>query len=341
MRDKMKSLDLLGLFKFSITILFLLHYMMISFENALALNSTTMILSFVVLFVLSLVGITNEFRDVQIHDYDISNQFPMNDKIKIIFFLTMASFLTYLVQAIFNQNSLFAGSIVALLMVYLIPQTFDSFEITVYTGTIAGMAGTQFISNWQLALGFGFLSSIFYLFLQPSYRATGGRAGLITYMSTLVFMHIILDWRPETGTQIEPNMMLISFMTFFAGAYITYLLHMNDILSVVKSAALVTLIFDLIFPQSLHLYTTAAYVGTIVAMTTPSKTKNMPFLSLITFFSFLSFVLVYPLMLGTTGKLGLVALIGYLAADGASILVEKLSRKNKNKIFSEFVSFFI
>lgn len=341
MRDKMKSFDLLGLFKFSITILFFLHYMIISFQNALALNSTPMILSLIVLSVLSLVGLTNEFSDVQIYDHDTSNRFPTEDKIKIIFFLTLASFLTYLVQAIFNQNSLFAGSLIALLMVYLIPKTFESFEITVYTGTIAGMAGTQFISNWQLALGFGFLSSIFYLFFQPSYRATGGRAGLIAYMSSLVFMYIVLDLRPEMGTQIEPNMIFISFIIFFAGAYITYLLHMNDILSVVKSAALVTLIFDLIFPQSLHLYTTAAYVGTIVAMTTPSKTKNMPYLSLITFFSFLSFVPAYPLLAGTTGKLGLVTLAGYLAADGISIFVERLSRKSQNKFLSKFTNFFI
>lgn len=333
MLNKKKSLDLLGLFKFSATVFFILHFFYITFKNAFQLELISMMITIIVIFLFSLVGLINEFRDVQKYNRDAAIQFPLKEKIEIIFIFTLASFLTYLVQAVFNQNSIFAASVISLLMVYLIPQTFDIFEITVYTGTIAGMAGTEFISSWPLALAFGFVSSMFYLFFQPSYRATGGRAGLMSYMSSLLFMYIILAWRPEMGAQIDRNMLLISFILMFAGAYTTYLLHMNDILSVVKSAMLMTLIFDLIFPASLHLYTTAAFVGTIIAMTTPTKTKNIPFLSLITFFSFLLFVPANPLLGGTTGKLGLVTLTAYLAADGLSILVEQLNKRSQHSLF--------
>lgn len=68
-------------------------------------------------------------------------------------------------------------------------------------------------------------------------------------------------------------------------------------------------------------------------MTTPTKTKNIPFLSLITFFSFLLFVPANPLLGGTTGKLGLVTLTAYLAADGLSILVEQLNKRSQHSLF--------
>ncbi len=341
MSDKIKSFDLLGLIKFLTTVFVFIHFIVITFSNAWSVESTGMIISVIVLFLLSLVGLLNEYRDVQQYNHRIGEMFSLKEKAEILFIFTLAAFLTYLVQVVFSQSSTFAASVISLFMVYLIPQRFDIFEITVYTGTIAGMAGTQFISSWPLALAFGLIAGIFYLIFQPSYRATGGRAGLMSYMTTLVFMYLILNWRPEMGTQIDRSMILISFVLTFVGAYTTYYLHMNNILSVVKSAMLITLIFDLIFPASLSLYTTSAFVGTIIAMTTPSKTKNVPFLSLITLFSFLAFVPAYPLMAGTTGKLGLVTLTGYLAADGASILAEKLNRKSDNKVFLTLTSFFL
>lgn len=341
MSDKMKSFDLLGLVKFLTTVFVFIHFIVITFSNAWSLESTGMIISVIVLFLLSLVGLINEYRDVQMYNREAAIQYPFQEKMEILFIFTLAAFLTYLVQVVFNQSSTFAASVISLLMVYLIPQRFDIFEITVYTGTIAGMAGTQFISTWPLALAFGLLAGIFYLIFQPSYRATGGRAGLMSYMTTLVFMYLILNWRPEMSGQIDRSMIFLSFILTFVGAYVTYYLHMNDILSVVKSAMVITLLFDLIFPSSLGLYTTSGFVGTIIAMTTPSKTRNVPFLSLITLFSFLAFVPAYPLMAGTTGKLGLVTLTGYLAADGASILAERLNRKSNNNLFLSLTNFFL
>lgn len=340
MSNKTNSFDLLGLFKFLTTVFAVLHFFAITFKNAWSLNSSGVFGTVVVLFLLSLVGLIKEFQDVQKFNREASAKYPMKEKMEILFIFVLAVFLTFLVQFIFKQNSIFAASVISLLMVYLIPQTFDIFEITVYTGTIAGMVGTQFISFWPMALLFGLVAGIFYLIFQPSYRATGGRAGLMSYMTSLVFMYF-LNYRPEMGAQIDRSMLLMAFILTFVGVYLTYFLIMKEYLSVVKAAMLVTLIFDLIFPASLSLYTTAGFVGTIIAMTTPAKIRSVPFLSLITFFSFLLLVPAYPLMAGTSGKLGLVTLSGYLAADGISLITEKFSHNNNHKSFLSFTSFFL
>ncbi len=327
MKKNIKPMDIWGLVKFSITVFFFIHYITITFRNAMALDSIGMMVSVGVLFLLALVGLINEYRDVQLYNQTLSTQYSTKENLEIFIVFVLAGILTYLTAVIFDKNTIFAASVISLLMVYLIPERFPSFEITVYTGTISGMVGSQFIKSWPLALLFAVMAGTFYLLFQPSYRSTGGRAGLMSYMTSLTFMYLILDWRPEMGTPISRDMILISFILTFVGAYVTYLLHMNNIFSVVKSAMIVTLIFDLVFPQSLSLYTTAGFVGTIVAMTTPTKTENIPFLSLITFFSYLVFVPSYPLLGGTSGKLGLVALTGYLASDGLSLLVDFFNKK--------------
>lgn len=341
MSNKNNSFDLRGLIKFSITVFAVLHFFMITFKNAWSLNSFGVIGTVIILFILTSVGLIKEFQDVQKFNQEATAKYTMKEQREILFIFVLAAFLTFLVQFVLKQNSVFAASVISLLMVYLIPQTFDIFEITVYTGTIAGMVGTQFIDSWPLALLFGVVAGIFYLIFQPSYRATGGRAGLMSYMSSLLFMYVFLNYRPEMGAQIDQSMLLISFILTFASVYLTYFLIMKEYLSVVKAAMLVTLIFDLIFPASLSLYTTAGFVGTIIAMTTPTKIRNVPFLSLITFFSFLILIPAYPLMAGTSGKLGLVTLTGYLAADGTSLIAEKFSHKINFKSFFRFTSFFL
>ncbi|MDN6731829.1 MAG: hypothetical protein L0L39_06565 [Atopostipes suicloacalis] len=333
MNNKKNSLDYVALFKFLATAFFVFHFVFITFENALMLNSKSMMLSIIVLFLISIIGLIKEFGDVQRHNQKVARQYSILEKIEIISTFAAASFLTYIIQTVFNQNSIFAASAVSLLMVYLIPHTFKIFEITVYTGTITGMAEAEFIHNWPLALAFAFLSGLFYLIFQPSFRATGGRAGLMAYISSMLFLYLFLDWEPGIGAQINPDMLFLTLLLIFAGAFATYFLQKNNVLSVVKSAMIVTLFFDLIFPESLHLYAVAAFLVTIVAMTTPSKLKNLPFLTLIAFIAFLFFVYSFPLLAGTTGKLGLVALTAFLSADGISILVELLKQKTSAEVF--------
>lgn len=338
MKLKYKSLDLVALFKFLATAFFVFHFVFISFENALMLDSKSMMLSIVVLSLISVIGLVKEFGDVQKHNKTVARQYTILEKIEIIIVYASASFMTYLAQTVFNQNSILAASVVSLLMVYLIPKTFDIFEITVYTGTITGMAEAEFIHNWPLALTFALLSAMFYLLFQPSFRATGGRAGLMAYISSMLFMYLFLDWEPGIGAQIDSNRMFFSLVLIYLGAFSTYLLHKNNILSVVKSAMFVTLIFNIIFANTFPIYAVSAFLGTIVAMTTPSKLKSLPFLSLIASIAFLFFIYSYPLLAGTTGKLGLVGLTAFLSADGIYILVGWIKAKMKEKMSDDLFS---
>lgn len=197
------------------------------------------------------------------------------------------------------------------------------------------MAESEFIHNWRLALLFGLISAVFYLIFQPSFRSTGGRAGLTAYITSLLFMYLFLDWEPGIGAQISSDMIFLSLVFIFAGGFITYFLQKNNILSVVKSAMLVTLIFEVIFPENLSLYSSAAFLGTIIAMSSTGRLKNKTFLSLVLFLSFLLFTFSYPLLSGATGKSGLTAVTGFLAADGIFILYEELKQRIPNKLFGD------
>lgn len=319
MKNIKNKFDLLGLFKFLAAAFFVFHFVFISFENAWLLKNKVMMVSIVLLFLLAIIALVKEFHDVQKIHQEVRKELSIPEKLKMSLVFTFASFFTYLVQTMTSQNIIFAASFITIIMVYLVPVRFNRFEITVYTGTITGMAEVEFIHHWELALVFGLVSSVFYLIFQPSFRATGGRAGFTSYVNSLFFMYFYLDFQPEIGAQIPNDKVFSGLLFVFAAGFITYFLHQKNILSVVKSAMIVTLFFELIIPENLYLYTLAAFLGTIVAMTGEEKVKNTIFLALTFFLSYLFLIFSYPLLSGTTGKLGLVALTGFLATDGIFI----------------------
>lgn len=178
MNDQKKSLDLLGLFKFSVTTFFFITVIVMVLKNAVAVNSIGMILTTSLTSLLALVGLKNEFENVQTTNKKVSSRFTFSEKVKVSAIFTIAAIATYLLAVHLDINTFFSGSIITLLMVYLIPAPFDIFQGTVYTGTFAGMVSNQFIPSWSLALLFGFIASLMFLFFQPSYPATGGSCRL-------------------------------------------------------------------------------------------------------------------------------------------------------------------
>lgn len=217
-------------------------------------------------------------------------------------------------------------------MVYLLPGRLRNFQITVYAGTIAGMISNQFISEWPLVLLFSFAVSVIYIFFDSSYHMTGGRAGLVPYMVSLIFTYIFPNLKPGQTEPIQKEMILFVFILMFISTFIVYFLQKNNILSVVKSAMLITLVLNLVIPKKLSVLITAGFIGTVIAMSKPDRVKNLPFLALVVFFSFLILIPTHPLLIGISGKVGMLTLIGYLAADGTVALIELFKVHRKSKI---------
>lgn len=326
MRDKVESLDWIGLFKFGVTTMFFVDFIWKTFESAFDLDSLGMIISISLVSLLALVGLINEFYSVQLHNKAWAKQFQFGEEIKIIVAFTFASFATYLMAFLFNLSVSLAASIVVLSMVFLIPTPFAIFQATVYTGTFTGMVTNQFISHWSLALLLGFVGSLFFLYFQPSFRATGGRAGLNAYMTSFLFIFLFSDVTTGVGPYLEKEMIVPSFLFVLIGSFSAYLLEEKTDLTGVQAAMLVTLILNILIPSHLTALINAGFMGTFMGTSASERVDSLSFLFLIEFFAFLLFVPAYPLLAGIGGKLGTITLIGYLAADGTTSLLNHFNK---------------
>lgn len=322
MWNKVKSLDITGVFKFGVTTIVFIDFIRRTFVSAFEFDSLGMIFSISLVSLLALVGLKNEFNSVQVHNEAWAKGFTIGKEIKVILTYTFASFATYLIAALLNLNVSFAASIVVLAMLFLVPEPFASFQGTVYTGTFTGMITNQFISNWFLALLLGLIGSLIYLYFQPSYRATGGRAGLNAYMTSSIFIILFSDVNTTVGTFLDRQMIIPSFLLLIIGSFAAYIIKENGWLSGVEAAMLVTLILNIFIPNKWPELINAGFMGTFMGTSASERIKNLPFLFLVEFFAFLLFVPAYPLLAGIGGKLGIMTLIGYLAADGTKSLIE-------------------
>lgn len=322
MNDKEKSLDMVGLFKFGVTTLFFLDFIKRTFKSAISLNSTGMILSITLVSILALFGLKNEFYSVQKNNKSLAKQYSTMDEIKVILTYTFASFTTYMIAVLFNLHVTFAASLVVLGMLFFKPKSFPAFPATVYTGTFTGMVSDQFIPNWPLAFLFGLVGSLFYLYFQPSYRAMGGRAGLNAYMTSFLFLFLFSNVNYTVGSPLEKEMILLSFLFIIGGAFTAYLLKENTRLAGPQAAMLVTLILNIFISNQWSALITAGFMGSFMGTSDSKRIKSLPFLFLVEFFAFLLFVPAYPLLGGLGGKLGIITLIGYLAADGMVSLIK-------------------
>lgn len=322
MRDKQKNLDRIGLFKFLVTTFFFIDFIRRTFESAINFGSLPMIISISLVSFLSLFGLKNEFHDIQLYNKAWGKQFSSGEEIKIILAFIVASFATYLIANLLNLNVSFAASIVVLSMILLIPEPFASFQGAVYTGTFTGMVNNQFISNWGLALLLGFVGSLLFIFFQPSYRATGGRAGLNAYMASFVFIFLFSDVNTSVGASLDKQMIFPSFIFLIGGSFTAYILKENKFFTGIEAAMLVTLIINILVPSKWPVLINAGFTGTFMGTSASERIKDLPFLFLIEFFVFLLFVPAYPLLGGIGGKLGMITLIGYMAADGTKTLVK-------------------
>lgn len=326
MRNKDHTIDIIGLFKFTVTTLFFIDFIRRTFESAVSFNSIIMIIAISFVSLLALIGLKNEFQNVQVHNKARAKLFSTTEEIKIIITYTFASFATYMIAVLFNINITFAASIVVLSMLFLKPKSFPIFQGTVYTGTFTGMVSEQFISSWPLALLFGIAGSLLFLYFQPSYRATGGRAGLNAYMTSFLFIFLFSNVNTLEGAPLGKEMVLPSFLFLMGGAFTAFLLKEKEWMSGAQAAMLVTLILNLLIPNQWSALITAGFMGSFMGTTATERIKSLPFLFLVEFFAFLLFIPAYPLLGGLGGKLGMVTLIGYMAADGVTTLIEHFEK---------------
>lgn len=325
---KIKSINFYEVFVFSTTLLFLLDFTFTTYRSSLNFESPIWKIAVLIISLLALVGMLHEFHSAQKSAIS-SITYSFNDVIATIGIISATTVATYYTTLTFDVTSIFSASMICVLCAYLLP---NRFEGSVYSGSVAGMIGAYFTSHWLIALLVGVMTSLAYFLFQPSFRGVGGRGGAIPFMGTLFVVRLFLFKTPHTVVPIEKDLLFPSLVVMLGAALLTYFLHQQNILTIVKAAMIVALMIEIILPIYLYTLVTAGFAGTIVGMSSTKKIENVLHLILITLVCFILFVPAYHMLDGIGGKLGMMCVIGYIAMDGMRVIVNYIKEKNAEEL---------
>ena len=265
----------------------------------------------------TIIGLRDEFKFVRQIKLS-SEDFLFADLIKSMLVVILNVMATHLVAVYFQTTTIFAASLVCVISAYTIP----SRQPEAYSGSCGGMIGAYLSSHWSIALLVGIMTGLVYILFKPYFLGVGGRGGSLPYTATILTIRLILDVTPESSTPIHSDLIAPAFVTLIAVAFLTYLLHKNNILSVVKAAMVVSLVLTLLIPLNYYSITTAMFAGTIVGMTLEERLDGYLHLLVICLICFLLFVPSFHILDGIGGKLGMLCLVSYYSSNGLKIVIQ-------------------
>lgn len=225
---------------------------------------------------------------------------------------------TYFVALYLETSTIFAASFVCVVSAYIMP----NHQAEAYSGACGGMIGVYLSSHWSIALLTGIMTGLFYILFKPYFLGVGGRGGSLPYSATILTIRLLLNLNPETRTPIEHELIVPSFFTIILVTFLTYFLHKHNILSVVKAAMVVSLVFTLLIPTEYYTITTAMFTGTIVGMSIEERLDSYFHLFVIAIICCILFIPSFHILDGIGGKLGILCLISYYSSNGLKILLQ-------------------
>lgn len=300
---------------------FLYHTIRSSFEG----TSTFWIPIVLVISGLVFVGLRNEFKIVRSTKLKRSD-YHYSKLLKSLLVILGNTMLTYLFVLWFGTTTIFAASLICVLSAYLFP----NHEPEAYSGSVAGMIGVYLSSHWSIAFLTGMITGFTYFLFMPYFKGVGGRGGSIPYVATILSVRLIFDLQPEIRVPIEEELIVPSFITLVLITFLTYLLHQYNVLSVVKAAMIVSLIFSILIPDHLYTITMAMFAGTIVAMSIEERLDNYFHLLVVAVICFILFVPSFHILDGIGGKLGMLSLLSYYSSMGLKSVVLTLKNRFSN-----------
>ncbi len=265
----------------------------------------------------TIIGLRDEFKFVRQIKLS-SEDFLFADLIKSMLVVILNVMATHLVAVYFQTTTIFAASLVCVISAYTIP----SRQPEAYSGSCGGMIGAYLSSHWSIALLVGIMTGLVYILFKPYFLGVGGRGGSLPYTATILTIRLLLNLNTESSTPMNQEFILPAFFTLVTVAFLTYLLHKNNILSVVKAAMVVSLVLTLVIPLDYYSITTAMFAGTIVGMTLEERLDGYLHLLVICLICFLLFVPSFHILDGIGGKLGMLCLVSYYSSNGLKIVIQ-------------------
>lgn len=290
-------------------------------QSSMSIPNAFWIFLVLILSICTLIGLRDEFKFVRMIKL-IPENYRISDLSQSMLVIIANVMLTYFVALYFETSTIFAASLVCVLSAYILP----NHQTEAYSGSCGGMIGVYLSSHWSIALLTGIMTGLFYILFKPYFLGVGGRGGSLPYSATILTVRLFLNLNPEQRTPIEPNMIVPSFFAIIIVAFITYLLHKHEILSVVKAAMLTSLILTILIPNEYYTLTTAMFAGTIVGMSIEERLDGYMHLFMVAVISFILFVPAFHILDGIGGKLGILCLVSYYSSMGLKKVFQVVQR---------------
>lgn len=303
-----------------VSLYFILHFLLTTFYNSFRLSSFFWSMSTLLIVGMAIIGLNDEYKYIKNSAVINRKEKSTIDYSLSILIVVLATLLTYFTSYLFEVSTIFSASLICVLLAFI----FNKHESEVYSGTIAGMIGLYLCSDWTIALLAGIVTGFAFIFFSPIFSGIGGKGGTIPYAATLVTVRLFVPIKPAHTQVIDKNLIIWSLLAIIMATLITYYLHYFGIVSIVKSAMLVALVFAIIIPDYLYTLTIATFAGTVLGMSSADRVNNFTHLLMISILGFLLFVPSFHILDGIGGKLGILSLTAFLATDGLNKIVKAI-----------------
>ena len=278
--------------------------------------------------ILTFIGLRYEFNFSKAIKLN-SDPLRVKKLTKSFIIIVLNTMVTFLLASSFDVSTTFTASLVCVLSTYIFPSN----QPEAYSGSVGGMIGSYLCSHWSTALLIGIVSGITFILFFPYFNGIGGRGGSIPYVASMFSVRLLLLLTPTQGTPIDNDYIAPSLITIVLIAFITYLLHKYEILTIVRAAMIIVLIGAILIPETHSTILTALFAGTVVGMSVEDRLDGPIHLAIVAVICFLLFVPSFHILEGIGGKLGILSFIAYHASIGLKIIVTQMSlRFLPNKI---------
>lgn len=298
------------------SIIFAGQFLYHTVQSSLSTSNILWIIFTISISILTFIGLRYEFslsKAIKI-DSDPSRTRKLLNSFLIIILNTIT---TFIIASKFSVSTTFAASLVCVLSTYIFPLN----QPEAYSGSVGGMIGSYLCSHWSIALLIGIVTGITFILFFPYFNGIGGRGGSIPYVASIFSVRLLLLLTPIQGTPIATEYIVPSFVTIVSIAFLTYLLHKHQILTIVRAAMIIVLIASILIPDNHNAILTAVFAGSVVGMSAENRLEGPIHLAIIALICFILFIPSYHISDGIGGKLGILSFIAYQASIGLKIAV--------------------
>ena len=269
------------------------------------------------------IGLRSEIlmvREIKIKREDF--RFPI--LLKSFLVILSSALLTFLFAGIFSLTTIFAASLICVIYTFIFP----NHQPEAYSGTVAGMIGAYLCESWVVALTTAFVTGLVFILFKPYFNGVGGRGGSIPYVATTLVIRLVYDLTPRQQAPFDETYLIPALFTLVGITFLTYILQEKGILTIVRSAMIIALLFSIVIPIEHYTLTTAMFAGTVVGMSSSDRIENYNQLLIISLLCYVLFIPSYHILDGIGGKIGILCLLAYYGSIGFQTLVEYFFKKS-------------